>query len=100
MAPKKAPKKRAPPKPKPLFKPLTRYDDKTAYERMAVIRQQNVEHHASYAATQTLRRNIIRHQQNATYQNEIDKLTHAAVNGGLHRAALERMVNLENMVNR
>jgi hypothetical protein len=100
MAPKKAPKKRAPPKPKALFKPLTRYDDKTAYERMAVIRQQNVEHHASYAGALTLRRNILRHQQNATYQNEIDKLTHGTLNGKLHLAAMERLGELENLVNR
>jgi hypothetical protein len=98
MPPKKAPKKRA--KPKPLFKPLTRYDDKTAYERMAVIRQQNVEHHASYAGTLALRRNILRHQQNATYQNEIDKLTHGHIHGKVHLAAMERLVELENMVNR
>jgi hypothetical protein len=98
MAPKKAAKKRAPPKPKPLFKPLTRYNDKTAYERMAVIRQQNVEHHSSFVATQNLRRNIIRHQENANYQNEIDKLKAATVQGGLHAAALARLDHLENMV--
>jgi hypothetical protein len=100
MAPKKAPKKPKLLKPKAQFKPLTRYTDKTAHERMALIRQQNVEHHASYAGTLGLRRNILKHQQNATYQNEIDKLTHGALNDKLHSAAMERLGYLENMVNR
>ena len=66
---------------------------------MAVIRQQNVDHHASYAGALILRRNILRHQQNATYQNEIDKLTHGHQNGTMHLAAMERLVELENQVN-
>ena len=97
MAPKKAPKK---PKPKTLFKPLTRYTDKTAHERMAVIRKQNVEHHASYAGSLTLRRNILKHQENATYQNEIDKLTHGHLMGTVHLAAMERLGELDNMLGR
>ncbi len=97
MAPKKAPKK---PKPKTPFKPLTRYTDRTAHERMAVIRKQNVEHHASYAGSLALRRNILKHQTNATYQNEIDKLTHSREMGTAHLAAMERLANLENMIGR
>ncbi len=97
MAPKKAPKK---PKPKTAFKPLTRYTDRTAHERMAVIRKQNVEHHASYTGSLALRRNILKHQANATYQNEIDKLTHGHMMGDVHLAAMERLANLENMIGR
>jgi hypothetical protein len=94
------PKKKAPPRrkkaaPKSM---LGQYTDKAAYERLAVIRQQNVEHHAGYASKQHLRRNIMRHQINHTHQLELDRLKSATVQGGLHAAAEARVRDLENML--
>jgi hypothetical protein len=75
---------------KPVPKPFA-FTDREAYERMAVIRNQNVTHHADYAATQLLRRNIMQKQKTQTYHNEMDRLRAASVYGNLHAAAEARL---------
>ncbi len=68
-----------------------KYTDWSAKERLALIRKQNVDRHASYEAKQKLRANILRHAKNQNEHMEHDRLKAATVHGNLHAAAEARM---------
>jgi hypothetical protein len=67
-------------------------------EKLAKIRQNNVERHAGYENTMKLRANIQRFQRNATYDMELQRLRGATVQGHLAPHAHKRIADLKNML--
>ena len=67
-------------------------------EKLAKIRQNNVQRHAGYENAQLLRRNILRSQRNATYDMELQRLKSATVQGHLAQHAHKRVADLKNIL--
>ena len=67
-------------------------------EKLAKIRQNNVQRHAGYENAQLLRRNILRFQRNATYDMELQRLKSATVHGHLAPHAHKRVTDLKNLL--
>ena len=67
-------------------------------EKLAKIRQTNVQRHAGYENAQLLRRNILRFQRNATYDMELQRLRAATVQGHLAVHAHKRVADLKNIL--
>ena len=75
----------------------TKLDHKYA-EKLAKIRQANVQRHAGYENALKLRRNIVRFQRNATYDMELQRLRGATAQGHLAAHANKRVADLKNML--
>ncbi len=74
-------------------KPIT---NKSAAERLAVIRRQNVQRHHKAAAVTTLRDEIQRHTANMNMQMELGRLHEASLrHSGLDVPGLNRMHELK-----
>ena len=72
---------------------------KTAMERAATIRRQNVQRHVKAAAVTKLREDIQRHTAVRNYQMELDRLHEASLrHSGLDVPALNRMNQFKTMV--
>ena len=67
-------------------------------EKLAKIRQNNVQRHAGYENAQLLRRNIQNNQRNATYDMELQRLKSATVQGHLAPHAHKRVADLKNLL--
>jgi hypothetical protein len=67
-------------------------------EKLAKIRRSNVERHAGYENSLKLRANIQKFQRNATYENELQRLQGATVQGHIAPHAHKRMADLKNML--
>ena len=67
-------------------------------EKLAKIRQTNVQRHAGYENALKLRQNIIRFQRNATYDMELQRLKGATAQGHLAAHANKRVADLENVL--
>ncbi len=67
-------------------------------EKLAKIRQNNVQRHAGYENAQLLRRNIQKFQRNATYEMELQRLKSATVQGYLAPHAHKRVTDLKNLL--
>ena len=77
---------------------IVKYTDWAAKARLATIRRQNVDRHASYESQQVLSDKIRRHQINHTHQMEHDRLLAATVQGNLRPAAEARLRHLKNIL--
>ena len=75
----------------------TKLDHKYA-EKLAKIRQANIQRHAGYENALKLRQNIIRFQRNATYDMELQRLKGATAQGHLAAHANKRVADLKNML--
>ena len=75
----------------------TNIDHKCA-EKLAKIRQANVQRHAGCENALKLRQNIIRFQRNATYDMELQRLKGATAQGHLAAHANKRAADLKNML--
>ena len=67
-------------------------------ERLAKIRQTNVQRHTGYENAVKLRQNIVRAQRNATYDMELQRLRGATAQGHLAAHANKRVADLKNML--
>ncbi len=67
-------------------------------EKLAKIRQSNVERHAGYENALKLRQNIVRFQRNATHDMELQRLRGATVQGHLAAHAQKRVTDLKNIL--
>ena len=79
--------------PKKLEKTDYRY-----HEKLAKIRKDNVQRHAGYENSLKLRANIMRYQQNATYEMEHDRLKQATAKGHIAGHAHKRLSDLKNIL--
>ena len=79
--------------PKKLRKTDYRY-----HETLAKIRKDNVQRHTGYENSLKLRANILRHQTNATYDMEHDRLRHATMQGHVSGHAHKRLADLKNLL--
>ena len=79
--------------PKKLVKTDYRY-----HEKLAKIRKDNVQRHTGYENSLKLRANILRHQANATYSMEHDRLQQATAQGHIAGHAHKRLSDLKNML--
>ncbi len=77
----------------------TKIDHKYA-EKLAKIRQADVQRHAGYENALKLRQNIIRLQRNATYDMELQRLKGATAQGHLAAHANKRAADLKNMLSK
>ena len=68
------------------------------HEKLAKIRENNVERHARYENALMLRANIHRAQRNATNDMELRRLRGATVQGHLAPHAHKRVGHLKNIV--
>ncbi len=75
----------------------TKLDHKYA-EKLAKIRQANVQRHAGYENALKLRQNIIRSQRNATYDMELQRLKGSTAQGHLSAYANKRVADLKKML--
>ena len=66
-------------------------------EKLAKIRQTNVQRHAGYENAMKLRQNIVRFQRNATYDMELQRLKGATAQGHLAAHANKRVADLKNI---
>ena len=67
-------------------------------EKLAKIRQKNVERHSGYENTLKLRQNILKFQRNTQYNNELARLEAAIAQGYLGQHAHQRVENLKNLI--
>ncbi len=67
-------------------------------EKLAKIRQDNVERHTGYDNAMKLRQNIVRFQRNATYDMELQRLRGATAQGHLAAHAHKRVADLKNIL--
>jgi len=67
-------------------------------EKLAKIRQANVQRHTGYENALKLRQNVIRFQRNATYDMELQRLRGATTQGHLAAHANKRVADLKNML--
>ena len=67
-------------------------------EKLAQIRQANVQRHTGYENALKLRQNIIRIQRNATHDMELQRLKGATAQGHLAAHANKRAADLKNML--
>ena len=67
-------------------------------EKLAKIRQTNVQRHAGYENAMKLRQNIVRFQRNATYDMELQRLKGATAQGHLAAQAHKRVADLKNIL--
>ena len=67
-------------------------------EKLAKIRQANVQRHTGYENALKLRQNIIRFQRNTTYDMELQRLKGATAQGHLAAHANKRAADLKNML--
>ena len=72
--------------------------DHTYTEKLAKIRQANVQRHTGYENALKLRQNIIRFQRNATYDMALQRLKGATAQGHLAAHANKRVADLKNML--
>ena len=72
---------------------------KSASERLATIRRQNVQRHEKAAANVKLREEIQRHTANRNMQMEFDRLREASLrHSGLDVPGLNRMQQLQKLI--
>ena len=69
-------------------------------EKLAKIRQTNVQRHVGYENTSKLRQNIVRFQRNATYDMELQRLKGATAQGHLAVHANKRVADLKNILSK
>ena len=67
-------------------------------EKLAKIRQTNVQRHTGYENAMKLRQNIVRFQRNATYDMELQRLKGATAQGHLAAHANKRVADLKNIL--
>ena len=67
-------------------------------EKLARIRKDNVKRHAGYENTLKLRENIKRHQRNATYDMEYERLNSGTTQGHLAAHAHKRKQELRKIL--
>jgi hypothetical protein len=67
-------------------------------EKLAKIRQANVQRHAGYENALKLRQNIQRFQRNATYDMELQRLRGATAQGHIAPHAHKRVADLKNIL--
>ena len=67
-------------------------------EKLAQIRKDNAQRHSGYESSQMLRRNILRFQQNTTYDMELKRLQAATAQGHLASHAHKRIADLKNIL--
>ena len=67
-------------------------------EKLARIRKDNVKRHAGYENTLKLRQNILRHQRNATYDMELQRLNSGTAQGHLAAHAHKRKEELREIL--
>ena len=72
--------------------------DHTYTEKLAKIRQANVQRHTGYENALKLRQSIVRFQRNATYDMELQRLRGATTQGHLAAHAHKRVADLKNML--
>ena len=75
----------------------TKLDHKHA-EKLAKLRQANIQRHVGHENALKLRQNIIRFQRNATYDMELQRLKGATAQGHLAAHANKRAADLKNML--
>ncbi len=76
-----------------------KHDHKYA-EKLAKIRQTNVQRHAGYESALKLRQNIVRFQRNATYDMELQRLKGVTAQGHLAAHASKRVADLKNILSK
>ena len=67
-------------------------------EKLAKVRQANVQRHAGYENALKLRQNIVRFQRNATHDMELQRVKGATAQGHLAVHANKRVADLKNML--
>ena len=67
-------------------------------EKLARIRKDNVKRHEGYENTLKLRQNILRHQRNATYDMELQRLNSGTTQGHLAPHAHKRKEELRKIL--
>ena len=67
-------------------------------EKLAKIKQTNVQRHAGYENALKLRQNIQRFQRNATYDMELQRLRGATAQGHIAPHAHKRVADLKNIL--
>ena len=72
--------------------------DQKYNEKLAKIRQANVQRHAGYENGLKLRQNIQRFQRNATYDMELQRLRGATAQGHIAPHAHKRVADLKNIL--
>ena len=64
-------------------------------EKLAKIRQNNVQRHAGYENAQLLRRNIQKFQRNATYEMELQRLKSESVRPSLSQGGPLHLLEID-----
>ena len=67
-------------------------------EKLAKIRQANVQRHTVHENALKLRQNIVRFQRNATHDMELQRLKGATAQGHLAAHAHKRVADLKNIL--
>ncbi len=67
-------------------------------EKLAKIRQANIQRHTGNENAFNLRQNIVRFQRNTTYDMELQRLKGATTQGHLAAHAQKRVADLKNML--